>query len=273
MSSERASQEAELIRAAELMAGSRYVVAVTGAGMSVESGIPTFRGEGGLWARLGGPAHDQYQRFLADPDAYWRREIARSIEPYVIELRRTVASALPNEGHRALARLQSVGVVRAVITQNIDGLHQAAGSCDVVELHGSRHRMRCIDCGDRSPRESLFPSRPPAPCARCGGRVKFDSVLFGEPIPPPVLEEARARTEKADCMVVIGTSATVRPAGGLPRIARANGARLIEVNPNETGLTSVCDVALRGTAATVLPGLADAISERLRLAGPAAPGA
>lgn len=249
-------------RAADLVALSRRVIAVTGAGMSVESGIPAFRGGGGLWARLGPPQPDQYQRFLADPGAYWKREMERQVEPYVVELRKTVAAAVPNAGHRALASLEWAGAIGWVITQNIDGLHQAAGSRRVIELHGSRHKMRCIDCGDRSPRDGMFPARPPPPCARCGGRVKFDSVLFGEPIPRQVLDEARARTEEADCVIVIGTSATVRPAGGLPRIARANGARLIEVNPAETSLTPVCDVTLRGTAAVVLPLLADAIGRR-----------
>lgn len=259
------ADQAEAIRlAAGLLASSRHAVAMTGAGMSVESGIPTFRGEDGLWARLGGPDHDQYQRFLADPQAYWKRELERSVEPYVVELRRSVAVAGPNEGHRALARLEELGVVRTVITQNIDGLHQSAGSRQVVELHGSRYKMRCVDCGDRTPREDLFLTKAPLPCARCGGRVKFDSVLFGEPIPRTVLEEARAATDRADCVLVIGTSASVRPAGGLPRIARANGARLIEVNPNGTRITSLCDAAICGTAASMLPLLADAVAERLR---------
>jgi NAD-dependent deacetylase len=250
--------------AADLLASSRHAVVMTGAGMSVESGIPTFRGVDGLWARLGGPDHDQYQRFLADPQAYWKRELERSVEPYVVELRRSVAAAGPNDGHRALARLEEIGVLRTVITQNIDGLHQRAGSRQVVELHGSRYKMRCVDCGDRTPREDLFLSKAPSPCARCGGRVKFDSVLFGEPIPRAVLEEARAVTDRADCVLVVGTSATVRPAGGLPRIARANGARLVELNPNKTGITPLCDPAICGTAATVLPLLAAAVSERLR---------
>lgn len=262
-----ADQSQAIALAADLLVTSRYAVVMTGAGMSVESGIPTFRGDDGLWARFGGPDHDQYQRFLADPPAYWKRELERSVEPYVVELRKTVAAAGPNDGHRALARLEALGVVRAVITQNIDGLHQSAGSKQVLELHGSRYKMRCVDCGDRTPREDLFLSRAPSPCVRCGGRVKFDSVLFGEPIPRPVLEEARAETDRADCVLVVGTSATVRPAGGLPRIARSNGARLIEVNPNRTGITSLCDVAICGTAAAALPLLADAVSERTRKRG------
>ncbi|MBI2965169.1 MAG: NAD-dependent deacetylase [Chloroflexi bacterium] len=262
-----ADQTGSIGLAAGLLAASRHAVAMTGAGVSVESGIPTFRGDDGLWARLGGPDHDQYQRFLADPQAYWKRELERSVEPYVVELRKTVAVAGPNNGHRALARLEALGVLQTVITQNIDGLHQSAGSRQVLEIHGSRYKMRCVDCGDRTPREDLFLSKAPSPCARCGGRVKFDSVLFGEPIPRAVLEDARAETDRADCVLVVGTSATVRPAGGLPRIARANGARLIEVNPNSTGITSLCDVAICETAAIALPLLADAVSERLRKRG------
>ncbi|MBI4218798.1 MAG: NAD-dependent protein deacylase [Chloroflexi bacterium] len=246
-------------KAAELLIGSRHAIAMTGAGMSVESGIPTFRGEAGLWARLGGPDPSQFQNFVADPAAYWKREMERSIDPYIIELRNTLASARPNQGHMALARLEQIGVLKGVITQNIDGLHQAAGSGRVIEVHGSRYRMRCLGCGNRTPRERLFLERPPDPCARCGGIVKYDSALFGEPIPKDVLEAARGETDRADCVLVIGTSSTVRPAAGLPRIARANGAGLIEVNPNSTSLSDVSDVVIRSTAAATLSEIARAV--------------
>lgn len=247
-------------QAVELILASRNVIAMTGAGMSVESGIPPFRGEGGLWTQFGGPDANQYQRFLADPDAFWARELQQANEPYIVELRKTIAVAAPNPGHVALASLESEGVLTTVVTQNIDGLHQAAGSKSVIEMHGSRHKMRCVDCGDRSPREAMFLQVRPAPCVRCGGRVKYDSVLFGEPIPRSVLEEARAATDRADCVLVVGTSATVRPAGGLPRIAKSNGARLIEVNPDSTAITETCDVVLRGRAAAILPELVAEIS-------------
>lgn len=254
----------QIARAADLILASRHVIAMTGAGMSVESGIPPFRGEGGLWTRLGGPDANQYQKFLADPAAFWTRELERAIEPYIVELRQTITSATPNQGHLVLAWMESESLLRTVVTQNIDGLHQAAGSRSVIEMHGNRHKMRCIDCGSRSPREAMFLKAPPSPCAECGGRVKYDSVLFGEPIPGPVMAQARTATDQADCVLVIGTSATVRPAGGLPRIARANGAQLIEINPSPTGISDSCDAVLRTTAANALPALRDAIADRRR---------
>jgi NAD-dependent deacetylase len=249
-----------LERAVEIVAESRYVVAMTGAGISVESGIPTFRGEDGIWSRHGEPRADSYGAWLADPAGWWQGETQRRSEPWIVELREALRSARPNAGHGALASMERLGVVRSVITQNIDGLHQEAGSENVIEFHGSRHKMRCIDCGIRTPRKTLFFDAPPAPCAECGGRVKFDSVLFGEPIPAHTLATARIEADSADCVLVIGTSTAVKPAGGLPRIAAANGARLIEVNPSVTPLSGSCDAVIRMAAATALPHLARALS-------------
>ena len=232
---------------------------MTGAGMSVESGIPPFRGSDGIWARHGTPAPDAYSQFLEDPDAFWARQQSRRSEPWIAELRTALDAAKPNPGHAALAEMEDAGSLQAIVTQNIDGLHQDAGSRSVVEIHGSRYKMRCVDCGVRTPREELFMTQAPAPCGSCGGRVKFDSVLFGEPIPDEAMTAARAAADQADCVLVIGTSASVRPAGGLPRIAQANGARLIELNTSETSLSKSCDVVLRGTAAEVLPQLASAL--------------
>lgn len=241
--------------AAAAIMSSRYVVAMTGAGMSVESGVPTFRGEGGLWTRHEPPKPNAYQAFLRDPEAWWRRERARSAEAWVVELRRALEAAVPHAGHYALANLEKMGVLKSVVTQNIDGLHQTAGSRRVIELHGSRYKMRCVRCGHKRPRKSLFAHAPPPACERCGGPVKFDSVLFGEPIPPEVLAAGRRETDAADCVIAIGTSASVRPAGGLPRIAHANGALLVEVNPNTSSLTRSCDYVLAGPAGSVLPQL------------------
>ncbi len=241
--------------AADLIRGSEYVVAMTGAGMSVESGIPTFRGADGIWSRHGQPSTNSYAEWLEDPDAFWSSERRRRVEPWIVELRETLRQAKPNEGHRALADMEDSGKVMSVITQNIDGLHQDAGSKSVIEIHGSRHKMRCVDCGDRTPRTTLFIDSPPPPCIECSGRVKFDSVLFGEPIPQVTLQAARSESDRADCVIVIGTSTSVKPAGGLPRIAKANGATLIEINSSETPLTRSCDAVIRGTAASVLPEL------------------
>jgi NAD-dependent deacetylase len=246
--------------AAALIRESKYVVAMTGAGMSVESGIPTFRGADGIWSRHGQPSANSYAEWLDDPDAFWSAERRRRVEPWVVELREALRQAKPNEGHVALAQLETDGQVGSVITQNIDGLHQDAGSVNVIEMHGSRQKMRCVDCGDRTPRTTLFIDSPPPPCGECGGRVKFDSVLFGEPIPQATLQAARTESDRADCVIVIGTSISVKPAGGLPRIAKANGAMLIEINSSETPLTRSCDAVIRGTAASVLPSLLERLS-------------
>ena len=246
--------------AAEMIASSSHVVAMTGAGISVESGIPTFRGRDGIWSRHGTPAPDAYSQFLEDPEAFWKREQLRRSEPWITELRTALSAATPNAGHTALAELEKGGAMRTIVTQNIDGLHQDAGSRSVVEIHGSRHKLRCVDCGARTPREELFMSQAPPPCVSCGGRVKFDSVLFGEPIPAEALGDAMAAANQADCVLVVGTSASVRPAGGLPRIARANGAKLIEINTSETGLSKLCDVVLKGKAAELLPRLVAAVA-------------
>ena len=241
--------------AARLIATSEYVVAMTGAGISVESGIPPFHGPDGLWTRHGTPSGNGYQSFLEDPAAWWRREMKRAVEPWVAELRESVRNARPNPGHEALVEMERAGWIRSLITQNIDGLHTDAGTQNIVEIHGSRRFLRCVECENRSPRPDLFARQPAPPCAICGGPVKYDSVLFGEPIPPKVLASARAETDRADCVVVIGSSSTVRPAGGLPRIAHANGATLIEINTSDTRLTSDCDVVIRASAATALPDL------------------
>ena len=247
-------------RAAEMIVDSDYAVAMTGAGMSVESGIPPFRGAGGLWTRYGTPPMDGYSRFKADPQGYWHREMNREIDAHILELRNALAAAKPHEGHRALARMVRDGALKTVITQNIDGLDERAGITDLIEIHGNRSRLRCTTCGARKRLGGFVLDGPPAPCGACGGPVKYDTVMFGEPVPEDTMSAARRQTGMTDCMVAIGTSATVRPASGLLWIAKANGARIIEINPNETKLTSIVDLAVRGKASIAVPMLARAIS-------------
>jgi NAD-dependent deacetylase len=252
----------EVATAARLIKSSKYVVAMTGAGISVESGIPPFRGPDGLWTKHGTPSGNGYQSFLEDPTSWWEREMKRSVEPWVAELRQSVRHARPNPGHNALAEMENAGFVKSLITQNIDGLHSDAGTENIVEIHGSRRFLRCVECENRTPRPELFATKPAPPCEICGGPVKYDSVLFGEPIPPKVLESARAETDRADCVLVIGSSSTVRPAGGLPRIAQANGAKLIEINTSDTRLTPACDVVIQAAASTALPALLTELRRR-----------
>ena len=162
--------------------------------------------------------------------------------------------------------------MKCVITQNIDGLDERAGITELIEIHGNRSRLRCIDCSARRRLGGYVMDGPPAPCGGCGGAVKYDTVMFGEPVPEDTMGEARRQTGLADCMVAIGTSATVRPASGLLWIAKANGARIIEINPNETKLTPIVDLAVRGKASEAVPMLAEAVSRliRTRLANPGA---
>ena len=251
-------------QAAAMIAYSDYAVAMTGAGMSVESGIPPFRGVDGLWTRYGTPPMDAYSRFKADPQGYWHREMNREIDAHILELRAALATAKPHEGHRALARMVRDGALKSVITQNIDGLDERAGITDLIEIHGNRSRLRCTGCSARRRLGGFVLDGPPAPCGACGGPVKYDTVMFGEPVPEDTMSAARSQTNTADCMVAIGTSATVRPASGLLWIAKANGARIIEINPNETKLTPIADLAVRGKASMAVPMLARAVSELMR---------
>ena len=260
---------ANLRHVAEIIGESNYVVVMTGAGMSVESGIPPFRGTNGLWTKYGTPSMDGYRQFRLDPRAYWERQINARIDDHIIELREALRNAKPHAGHFALVDLVRRGYVKSVITQNIDGLDMKAGMGEaLIEIHGNRSRLRCIGCAKRTDLNDFVPLFVPDPCDECGEPVKFDAVMFGEPIVPEVLSEARTQIDRADCVVAIGTSATVRPASGLLWVAKhrsrgdhPNGgaqmpdAKLIEMNPNPTKLTSICDVVVRMNAKSAVPGL------------------
>ena len=240
------------------MAAARHVIALVGAGISVESGIPPFRGPGGLWTRVGEPGNDQWQRFLQDPTAWWRQ--MRSGPRAARASAASWEAAKPNPAHYALAELEAMGVLKHVVTQNIDNLHQVAGTRSITEFHGNRYKLRCIQCHTRFDREAfeLSPDAPPA-CPRCGGVVKSDTGMFGEPIPPYAIERAFAEARAADCILIIGTSAVVYPAAELPYHVRRNGGSLIEVNPMETPLSGMCDVVLRAPAGEVMPALVEAV--------------
>ncbi len=261
--------------AARVIADSKYVVAMTGAGMSVESGIPPFRGTNGLWTKYGTPSMDGYRQFRADPEAYWDRQINAQIDEHILELREALRNAKPHPGHFALVELVNLGRIKSVITQNIDGLDLKAGMGDqLIEIHGNRSRLRCIGCSKRTDLNDFVPLFIPDPCDECGQPVKFDAVMFGEPIVPEVMAAAREEIHRADCVVAIGTSATVRPASGLLWVARhrskgaerGNGsmrsdAKLIEINPNPTKLSTICDVVVRVTAGEGVPTLVEALNK------------
>jgi NAD-dependent deacetylase len=246
----------DIERAAAIIRQARHVVALTGAGLSVESGIPPFRGPGGLWTKHGEPPMNGFQRFLADPAAAWRERLSPTGP--MRELWNTLQAATPNPGHHALARLEAMGVLRCLITQNIDNLHRAAGSVRVAEIHGNVLLVRCLDCVSRFPREAISVAELPPRCPRCGGILKSDTVSFGEPIPEDVLAQCFEAADHCDCMIVAGTSATVYPAAQFPLDVRQRGGDLIEVNLYESELTTYCTLSLRGPSATVLPQLVEA---------------
>jgi NAD-dependent deacetylase len=247
--------------AAETLARARYVVALTGAGLSVESGIPPFRGPGGLWTKHGEPPMNGFQRFLEDPAKAW----AERLDPRgpMRELWTALAEARPNPGHDALVRLEEMGVVRAVISQNVDDLHRRAGQTHLLEIHGNATLIRCLNCVARYPRDAIDFAVLPPRCPRCDGLLKSDTVSFGEPIPPDVLQACFAEAERADCMIVAGTSATVFPAAQFPFDVAQRGGDLVEVNPYESDLTPLCRHALRGPAGEILPALADLVATRV----------
>lgn len=246
--------DADIARAAALVRDARHVVALTGAGLSVESGIPPFRGPGGLWTKYGEPPMDGYQRFVADPAESWRKRLDPVKEPWLQGLSETLAAAKPNDGHRALAALESDGRLACLITQNIDGLHGDAGSREVAEIHGSHRLLRCLGCNARFDPDAVEvdPEALPPRCPDCDGVVKGDTVQFGEPIPKDVLRRCFDAVERCDVMLVAGTSATVFPAADFPMEVLRNGGAVVEVNPLPSELTRMATLTLQGPGGAVL---------------------
>ena len=224
---------------------SRGVVALTGAGISVASGVPSFRGTGGLWARYDPMEVATIEALTKDPGRVW---------VFLRELDSVLQAARPNAAHEALAEMEERGFLRAVITQNVDSLHQEAGSRQVVELHGSVRSLHCIACGHRLARpeaEAQDVTTVPR-CERCGGVLKPDVTFFGEELPRQALRRAEHLCRSCDVLLVVGTSAEVHPASRLPGLARGHGAAVWELNPVE----ELRDVhRLPGPAEEVLPAL------------------
>ncbi len=243
----------EIESAARTMLDAGPVVAMTGAGLSVESGIPPFRGPGGLWTKYGEPPLDGYQRFLEDPAKAWRERL-NPTEGWAKGLMETLGAAKPNLGHRSLVGLEELGVLRATITQNVDDLHRQAGSRALLEIHGNHTLLRCMECHTRYDHDEIAidESALPPRCLRCDGILKGDTVQFGEPIPPDVLRGCYAAAQDCRCMLVVGTSATVYPAAEFPIDVLRRGGSVIEVNPHESELTAVASISLRGPGGSVL---------------------
>ncbi len=235
-------------RAAQLLGEARSGLAFTGAGVSAESGIPTFRGEGGLWARYDPIKVSSIDYFMADPSAYWKVSRERA---------RVVLAARPNPAHIALAALEKQGRLVAVVTQNTDGLHQDSGSRRVIEVHGSGRTVQCLDCGAQERRadvQARLDTEMPPRCRVCGGAfLKPTVVLFGEPMPYAAVQEAFGLAREADVVVVVGSSLVVYPAADIPLAAVRAGARMIVVNAEPTPFDELADVVIRGKAGEVLP--------------------
>jgi NAD-dependent protein deacetylase/lipoamidase len=235
----------DLSQARAWLAEARTVAVLTGAGISAESGIPTFRGSGGLW-------RDYKPDDLATPEAFARDP--RLVWEWYDWRRETVARAQPNAAHRALVELEIRKPGFTLITQNVDGLHDLAGSGKILKLHGDIWRMRCTICGANFPNRRVPLPKLPPHCA-CGGLARPGVVWFGEPLPEGMMKEAEHAAASAEVFLVVGTSAVVYPAAGLIPYARQAGARVIEINPEDTPATAIVDCALRGPASQVLPGL------------------
>ena len=247
-----AGSEPLVARAVSLIRGASAIVAMTGAGISTESGIPDYRGPGGVWETRKPPTIGD---FLENPETrreFWRRRLT----DYP-----TLASREPNAGHLALADLERRGTLIAIVTQNIDGLHQKAGNSArrVIELHGNAHQLRCVDCGSIFAADEIqsrleVGEREPA-CSVCGGILRSGTVLFGDPIPAAALELSLAAAQACDVILIVGSSLVVNPAARLPEIARRHGASLIVINRTETPVDHLADVRIQNEAGSTLSDL------------------
>ena len=241
-------------RARALLTDARRVVVLTGAGVSAESGVPTFRGEEGLWKRHRPEELATPEAFARDPRLVWEWYGWR---------REKVGACSPNAGHRALAAFQAGRPGVTLVTQNVDGLHEAAarergggGAAAPIELHGSLFRVRCTGCGRRAPHRGRVDAADASTlprCDACRALLRPDVVWFGEALDPEVLEAAFAAAEAAEVCLVVGTSAVVHPAASLPRATMAGGGAVVEVNPQPTPLTAAASVSLRASSGALLP--------------------
>jgi NAD-dependent deacetylase len=231
---------------AKLLLDVKPCIALTGAGISAESGIPTFRSQGGLWEKYDPAVYASIEVFKRDPSKYWsiRGDFIRNYDQYH-----------PNKAHRALVELEELGIVQCVITQNIDGLHHKAGSKHVIELHGNLRVTYCLQCG-REYRAPHVPLGDPPYCS-CGGILKPNTVLFGEPLPQDALSKAQRESMRCKVMLLIGTSAVVQPAAMLPHLAKQNGAPIVEVNIEHTFVDA--DYVIEEKAGFALPQIIDEI--------------
>ncbi len=236
----------------DILAKAKSVAVLTGAGISAESGVPTFRDPDGLWAKFKPEELANFDAFMNNPDLVWewyqhRRAIISDVEP--------------NPGHYAIKEMEGMFSGFTLITQNVDNLHSRAGSANPLELHGNIERSFCINCHTFYSKVDL-PSEKAAPLCTCGGRIRPDVVWFGEMLPGDILSEAWRAAEQADVFFSIGTSGEVYPAAQLPWVARSHGAYVVEVNPKPTSISHQMNECLLGPSGVILPALVDALKKR-----------
>ena len=251
---EQGSDEEALTRACALLRASRRAVALTGAGLSTESGIPDFRSPGGVWERFRPIEYGEFVRSAEARREHWRYK--RATVPVMLR-------AEPGAGHRALARLEQAGRLAAVVTQNIDGLHQAAGSRTVLELHGTNRTAVCLACDAHEPIEPVLArlegGEEEPRCHGCGGILKPATVSFGQSLPRDVLEESIRLAQDCDCLLAIGSSLQVQPAASLVEIAKRAGASVLILTRSATPYDELADARLGGALGETLPALTGAV--------------
>ena len=232
----------------------KSAVAFTGAGVSTESGIPDFRSPGGVWAKSQPVMYQDFVRYADSRLEYWRQKS---------ESHDSMFRALPNATHKALARWEELGLLRGVVTQNIDELHQRAGTKAVLELHGTAMKIGCLDCDarfDADPMVKMFAQTQVVPvCPKCHGMLKHATVSFGQSLPAEVLQTAVKWAREADVFLTLGSSLVVYPAAQLPEIAKKQGARLVIINRDETPLDSIADLVIHAPLGEVMNAIETAL--------------
>lgn len=247
--------------AAQIIKNSNNIVVFTGAGISTESGIDDFRSEGGLWERYDPAIHANYYYFLKDPKPFWKMHN---------ELMKVLTEAEPNPAHYAIVELEKLGKVKAIITQNVDMLHQRGGSgahedVSIYELHGSYDTLECIKCGKEWDYQEIDTTKKDFPqCDECSGFIKPKVILFGESLPPNVMEGAMNALIKADCFILVGSSLAVSPANSLPALAKKNNAQLIYINKSSTTMDNLADVFIKGKASKILTELVKRVKNQTK---------
>lgn len=240
-----------IAKAAKVICQSKRTLALTGAGISVESGIPDFRSRGGLWERFDPIEYATIEAFRTDPEKVWKM---------LEEVSTLLHKARPNPAHTGLGRLQEMGLLQAIITQNVDNLHQEGGASHVIEYHGNANTLSCLRCNQRYNANEIEGKGPPE--CDCGQILKPDVVFFGEPIPLKALHESYELTAGCDTLLVLGTSAEVAPANTLPQAAKEGGATVIEINVEPTVLTNyLTDIFLQAKASEVVSQLVQEVEQ------------